>query len=95
MTITEMEKLAAKGELILEKSNGNTFMRRMTIYKHKFPKSDTEWSDIEGYYDEIKEVKNVPYTKYIYMAKTKNMTNGSFYKITKLDFMKLWRMINT
>ena len=38
MTITEMEKLAAKGELILEKSNGNTFMRRMTIYKHKFPK---------------------------------------------------------
>lgn len=60
--------------------------RNKTIYKNKMPKLDKDWKDDVDYW-EVKEVRRVPYTKYIYTAKER-YTNNS-YRITKKDYLEL------
>lgn len=88
MTITELEKLRCDGKLILDKKVYREGTKHIVVYKHKYPKSDTEWSDVPGYYDEIKEEKDVKYKRYAYSARTNDMVDG-FWKITKRDYEHL------
>ena len=96
MNIESLQKLAEEGNLIIEKSKGNIYIRRLTIYKYKMPNIDKlfgkEWEEYEknmAKYDEIKEVKDVKYTKYHYMARTKSMPEYQNWKITKKDYQIL------
>lgn len=94
MKLDELKQLAEQGKLIFKKSEGNVYVRQMPIYSKtkgfwgekmvsKFGDAKAKWfGDVEGY-------KSVSYHKIKYFARTKEMRENEFWKITKKDYEEL------
>jgi len=76
MKLEELKNLAKKGKLKLHKYNCGNFLRTKYIY--------TDEEDIK-----IKEIKKVPYKRYFYSARTKDMEKHVAFKITAKDYKEL------
>jgi hypothetical protein len=94
MEFEDLKKLADEGNLIVSKTEGNEYIRRLPIYSKtkgfwseafidKYGNAKNEWfGDIEGY-------KDVSYRKIKYLCRTKQMNENEFWKITKKDYLIL------
>lgn len=81
MKFNELKVLAKQNNLKLHKYHVGHFTRQQYIYSKESNILDQR----------IIEIKKIPYTKYAYMARTNEMAENSFYKITAKDYAELLR----
>jgi hypothetical protein len=88
MKIDELIELSRQGKLLLEKTEGNTYRRHIPIY------SKTKGEILFGkFYGDIEGYRQILYKRPRYLARTKDMPENSFYKITKKDYNELKKIV--
>lgn len=79
MKLNELKKLAQNKTLKVHRYKIGNWVRNQYVY-----------SDEPDILDQrIIDIKKIPYTKYCYMARTNDMKENSFYKITAKDYAEL------
>jgi hypothetical protein len=94
MKYSALENFARDGKLLVEKTGGKTHTRTIRIYKVKMPNIDKcigeVWEAYEANPDKDEyTTKNVKYKRYMYLARTPQMSQHKSWKITKKDYKAL------
>lgn len=99
MKYEDLKLLAEQGRLIFKKTEGNVYTRQIPVYSKtkglwgerlnlKTGETKKKWlGDVESY-------KLVKYHKIKYFCRTKEMAENEFWKITKNDYLTLFKLTN-